>query len=164
MRFGAMVAAVGLVFATPSAAQANDVVTAKQPAGMVIAMLNAGYDAELATDDLGDPLIKSEIAGYPLRIYFYDCNEDTHEDCGSIQLVTGFDRKRPWTADAAVKFANGYRFAAVSLDGEGDPYLRWDIVTDDGIPTRVFVKGLRLFEETVRVAAEIVFADEQDSE
>lgn len=154
---------MGLVCAAPSAAQADDLVTAKQPAGMVIAMLNAGYDAELVTDDFGDPLINSEVAGFPLRIYFYDCNEETHEDCESIQLVTGFDREEPWTADAAVKFVSNYRFAAVTLDDEGDPYLRWDVVTDDGIPTRVFVKGLRRFEETVRIAEKIVFAAERGS-
>lgn len=78
--------------------------------------------------------------------------------------MAGFDRAKPWTAEAAIKISNDYRFAAVTLDDEGDPYLRWDIVTDEGISTRVFVRSLRRFEDTVRVAQDVIFADEQENE
>lgn len=165
MLFKTLTAITVLACSAMAAAQADDgMVTAKKPAGMVIAMLNAGYDAELTTDDVGDPLINSQVAGYPLQIFFYDCDEDTHTECGSIQLVAGFDRAKPWTAEAAIKISNDYRFAAVALDDEGDPYLRWDIVTDEGISTRVFVRSLRRFEDTVRVAQDVIFADEQENE
>ena len=163
MLFKTLAATTAFVCSVAAAAQAEDgLVTAKKPAGMVIAMLNAGYDAELTADDVGDPLINSQVAGYPLQIFFYDCDEETHTECGSIQLVAGFDRATPWTAEAAIKVSNDYRFAAVSLDDEGDPYLRWDIVTDEGIPTRVFVKSLRRFEDTVRLAEDLIFADQPE--
>lgn len=163
MIFRMLAATTALLCSVAAAAQADDgMVTASKPAGIVIAMLNAGFDAELTTDDVGDPLINSQVAGYPLQIFFYDCDEETHAECGSIQFVAGFDRKMPWTADAAIKLSNAYRFAAVTLDDEGDPYLRWDIVTEEGIPTRVFVKSLRRFEDTVRLAEDMIFADEPE--
>lgn len=168
MKIRCLLGALALTGAVPLYAQTPDqMVSARQPAGLVIAMLNAGYDAELTKDDLGDPQINSEMLGYPLRIHFYDCDETTRSECESVQLVIGLDRAEPWTAEAALAFANQYRFAAITLDEEGDPFLRWDIVTGEGIPARVFVKSLRRFEDTVRLAEEIVFADEpakQDAE
>lgn len=79
MLFKTLAATTAFLCSVAAAAQTDDgMVTAKKPAGIVISMLNAGYDAELTTDDVGDPLINSQVAGYPLQIFFYDCDEETH--------------------------------------------------------------------------------------
>ncbi|MBI1401886.1 MAG: hypothetical protein GC147_01555 [Porphyrobacter sp.] len=165
MKFRMLVAGLALGAAAPlMAAEDGEMISARTPAGMVIAMLNAGFRAELTTDEYGDPLIKSQAVGYPLQIYFYECDEETHEGCSSVQFVTGFDRKEPWTAKEALEIARKQRYAAISLDDEGDPFVRWDIVTEGGIPEAVFVESLYRFEEMVSRVEEIVFADERASE
>lgn len=138
----------------------RDTITAKQPAGIVIALLNAGYDAELSTDAEGDPLINFQGEGYKLNMLFYGCDETTHDNCDSVQLRVGFDRAEPWTPEQAMVIAEKYRFGAVVLDEEGDPYINWDIVTGDGIPASIFLDSIRRFEDTADVAAELIFDGE----
>jgi Putative bacterial sensory transduction regulator len=158
--FGAVLA-VGATFAAPLSAQnGGDTLSAQQPAGIVIALLNAGYDATLETDDFDDPLIKFEGQGYKYDMLFYGCDEAAHDKCDSVQLRVGFDRAKPWTAQDAIGISREYRYLAVSLDDEGDPYLLWDIVTGEGIPAAVFLDSVTRFEENVGLAAELIFAEE----
>ncbi|MEP3422156.1 MAG: YbjN domain-containing protein [Erythrobacter sp.] len=157
--------ALSCALATPAFAQGTiDTVTAQNPAEMTIVMMNAGYDVELLEDGVGDPMIASTVSGMPLRIYFYDCDDETHEGCNSIQLSTGFDREKPWNEAEALAVSTQLRFAAVRLDDEGDPFISWDIVTGDGIPTAVFLESLERFGLTVDLTVDIVFADEYAEE
>lgn len=163
MKISALVAAfvVASTIAAPLAAQnGRDTLSAQQPAGIVIALLNAGYDASLEADGLDEPLIKFEGQGYKYDMLFYGCDETTHDKCDSVQLRVGFDRAKPWTADEALKISREYRYASVVLDDEGDPYILWDIVTGDGIPASVFLDSVTRFEETAGLAAELIFAEE----
>lgn len=139
-------------------------ISAKNPAEMSIALMNADYDAELTSDNAGDPMIRTTLAGYRTRIVFYGCNEETNDECDSIQLVTGFDRKEPWTADQALAISQRFRYAAVRLDEEGDPFVSWDIYLGEGIPEEVFMTSVSIFEATVYDAAELAFADEAAEE
>ena len=63
---------------------------------------------------------------------------------------------------SALAFARKNRFASVSLDDEGDPYVTWDVITDEGIPAKVFLSSMEAFSDTVQSAYEAAFADEQD--
>lgn len=146
--------------AAPLAAQAQgEMVSASQPAGIMMALMNAGYDAELTRDSSGDPLIKVNTASYPISMIFFGCAPDSHDGCDSLQLATGLDRPRAWSPKAALKVMNEYRFIAVQLDEEGDPFFTWDIVTGrGGIPAPVFLDSVRRFENAVALAAEVVFA------
>jgi len=147
--------------AAPAAAQSDiGMITAKNPAELTVVMMNAGYEVELSTDGVGDPMVASRLAGMPLRIYFYGCDADTNDNCTSLQLSTGFDRAEPWTRDEAFEISQRFRFASVRLDEEGDPFVSWDIVTGDGIPTAVFLESIRQFERTVELTARIVFAED----
>jgi hypothetical protein len=153
-------AVIGLLLAAAipaAAAERGESVNAAQPAGMVIALMNAGYDAELGRDSRGAPMIRVATQAYPLTIAFYGCDEQTQRNCDSVQLITGLDRAQPWTAESAVALMRAYRFIAVNLDEEGDPILTWDIYTGSGIPAAVFLETVSRFEGVVNLAAESVF-------
>jgi hypothetical protein len=154
--FAWVLALAGLV---PVAAQGNsEMVSAAKPAGMVIALMNAGYDAQLAKDSRGDPLIRVGTGAYPVTIAFYGCDETTNSGCDSVQLITGLDRSMPWTAESALALMREYRFIAVNLDDDGDPILTWDVYTGSGIPARAFLETVSRFESVVSRAADAVFA------
>ncbi len=137
-----------------------EMITAKNPAELTIVMMNAGYDVELTQDGVGDPMISAELAGMPLRVYFYGCDAETNDGCTSLQLSTGFDRAQPWSRGEALEISERFRFASVRLDEEGDPFISWDIVTGDGIPASVFLQSIKQFERTIELTAEVVFAEE----
>ncbi len=157
-----LLAATALLFAAAPLAAQGDVstVTAKDPQGIVRALQAAGYKAELEKDGQGDPMIVTELSGWASRIYFYGCDETTHEGCDSVQFSAGFDRKQPWTAADALKLSTQYRFASVRLDDEGDPYVMWDVITGDGIPTKVFLSSVLYFSDAIDNVVSVVFADQ----
>lgn len=142
----------------PLAAQA-EMVRASDPAGMVSVLEEAGYDAELIEDDIGDPLIKLVLGGYATGIAFYGCDAEKHTGCQSIQFSAGFDRENGWTAEEAIKLSSEYRFMAIELDDEMDPYVRWDVEIGEGIPRSVFLRSVLRFSETVDTATDIIFDD-----
>src|SRR3546814_8791257 len=61
-----------------SAAPAGSV-SAADPGAIAEVLEFAGYKAIIETDDLGDPMIKTELGGWPTTIYFYGCDETTHQ-------------------------------------------------------------------------------------
>ncbi|QIQ85877.1 YbjN domain-containing protein [Erythrobacter sp.] len=163
-----LLALAALVAPFPLAAEetAERMISAERPEDMVIALLNAGYDPELIKDGVGDPAISfSRAEGYPLMVLFYDCDEETHDKCTSIQLRGGLDRAEPWNPAEAIEISSRYRFLAVSLDEEGDPWMTWDILTGNGIPESLFVEAVERFEATLEEAADaLVFAEEREAE
>lgn len=150
--------------ATTANAQVGETVTAADPQGMVDALELAGYDAELGVDKEGDPKISIELGGREGRIYFYGCDEQTHDACDAIQFNIGFDRAKPWTASEAILLSTRFRFVAVSLDDEGDPFISWDVITGDGIPTKVFLRTVLSFTDVADDVASVVFAEERQLE
>lgn len=160
MRMGRMVLGLAaLALCAPALGQSPAMVSAKNPAGLVTVLETAGYEPTLGTDDQGDPQIDLNLGGYNAVMYFYGCDEKTHRGCDSVQLRVGFDRKAAWTGAAALKLAQTYRFMAVFLDEEGDPWVNWDIVTGDGIPAAVFLLGVGKFADVLDTAGEEIFAD-----
>lgn len=157
MMFRLILAAAGLCCG--SAAQAQTL-TAQNPEGIAAAMKAAGYEAELSTDTIGDPKIDTELGGYRVAVLFYGCDEQTHQGCDSVQFSTGFDRETPMDPARALHIAREWRFLSVSLDDEGDPYLRWDILTGSGIPQAVLMSALRRYGEALDDASTIIFEDE----
>ena len=156
--------AAAVALSSSAAVQAQsvgDTVSASDPDSIMAALKIVGHEPTLTKDDYGDPLIRLELAGMATRILFYDCNNQTNDQCESIQFSTGFDRKDEWNAAEAIQISSKYRFAAVSLDNENDPFISWDIVTGSGIPTSVFLQSVRRFENTISDTADIVFAAER---
>ena len=148
-------------FAAPVAAQGGGgIVTASDPAGMLRVLEGAGYKGTLEKDGQDDPMIVLDLGGWSSRIYFYGCDEETHKNCDSIQFSAGFDRKEPWTGNDAIAVSSKYRFASMRLDDEGDPYIAWDVVTGDGIPTAVFLSSVLRFTQTLDDAKTMIFEGE----
>jgi hypothetical protein len=159
LAFAALLAPLPLAAEDP----AERMISAERPDDLVFALLNAGYDPKLLTDGIGDPAISfSRAEGYPLMVLFYDCDEETHDKCTAIQLRGGLDRAEPWNPAEAIEISSRYRFLAVSLDEEGDPWMTWDILTGSGIPESLFVEAVERFEATLEEAADaLVFAEER---
>lgn len=155
----AIMAAVLALAAAPQAAlgQSLDRVSAEDPEGMVRYLEITGFEPKLEKDDLGDPKIRIRVNDYSATIYFYGCDETTHRGCDSVQLQSAFDRKDPWPPAEAIKVAERWRYGAVWLDKEGDPVVSWDIITGDGIPSKVFLKALNAFGDTLHEVAGMVF-------
>jgi len=147
-------AALAVTFAGTAQAQT---VSASNPKGMLNAITAAGYEAELTTDKVGDPMIETKLNGYNVIVLFYGCDEKSHKNCDSVQFSTGFDRDTPMDPVKALNIAREWRFLAVSLDDEGDPYLRWDVLTAGGIPQSVFMAAFRRYGETIESAADMIF-------
>ncbi|BDI61357.1 YbjN domain-containing protein [Qipengyuania nanhaisediminis] len=165
MKYATTLAALAVLsLSAPAAAQEPITsISAGKPAELTVVMMNAGYTVELAEDGIGDPMIISELIGMPLRIYFYGCDEEDNSGCTSLQLSTGFDRRKPWSRGEALQISEQLRYAAVRLDEEGDPFISWDIYTGDGIPTTVFLASLDEFARTIQLTADIVFAEEEQA-
>ena len=147
----------------PQVAQAQDLstISAGNPQGLVTVLEMAGYSPSLDADAQGDPKITLELAGYNTTIFFYGCDEETKKGCNSLSLSAGFDRKNPMTSEEAIEISKNYRFAAVRLDEEGDPYIMWDIYTGDGIPAKVFLQSLHAFTGSIEDVSDVVFAAER---
>lgn len=158
--FGLAGALVAASWSVGAFAQTGAMVRASDPESIRTTLEEAGYDAELTTDDIGDPLIKLTLSGRNARIYFYHCDETTHDECGSLQFSAGFDREKPWTASEAIKLSGDYRYMSVRLDEENDPYIHWDVEIGEGILRSVFLRTVLRFTESVETANDIVFADE----
>ena len=47
------------------------VITASNPAGIVVALMNMGFNPELTTDGIGDPLIVSRGTGGVFSVFFF---------------------------------------------------------------------------------------------
>lgn len=150
---------------TPLAAEDNTAtVSAADPQSVAGALKLAGYEAEVSTDAVGDPLITTELNGWPTAIYFYGCDAQEKNNCDSLQFSVGFDRAEAWDAAEAIKMPERYRFAAVRLDEEGDPFVEWDIVTGDGISTGTFLMSVRYFTQSIDNISDEVFAAERAAE
>ena len=156
MRLGRVtITAVLLGLAAPAMAAT---VSAKNPESLVEALKTAGYEVVAGVDDTGDPVLDLVMKGYKARLLFLDCDEASHDKCGSVQFFSAFDADGAgMSLDDANLFARRYRYAAVSVTANGDPRLRWDSETGDGIPGEVFVTSAARFTTTVRAMAAMLF-------
>lgn len=162
LKSAAALAATGVLgWSVPAAAQsAPATVSAENPEGVAAALRFAGYPAKLGKDSAGDPKIDTEFGSYKGSIYFYGCDEKTHKGCDSLQFHVGFDREKPMALKSVNDLVTKYRFASIQLDNEGDPLVQWDIITDDGIPSGVFLHAFRRFGEVADTLAETIFEDQ----
>jgi hypothetical protein len=147
-----------LAFVAASPAIAAPMVSAKDPQRLAQALKGAGHEVTLGTDDLGDPVLDLGLRGYKARLLFLDCDPAGHDRCRSVQFISRFDAEGAGLSAAdALGFAGRYRYAAVTLNAAGDPTLRWDVETGDGIPRDVFVAAAERFLGSVQAMATMLF-------
>jgi hypothetical protein len=144
----------------PLAAQNAQTISANNPQAMTELLELTGFNPKLGKDETGDPRIDLDVDGYYPTIFFYGCDQKTHTGCDSVQFHASFDRKDPWPASEAVKVASRWRFGGVYLSESGDPRLTFDVVTGDGIPSKVFLQSLRGYMDTLDEVANLVFPDD----
>ena len=151
----ALTAAAAFAAASPVLAAE---VSAAKPDSLAEALRGAGYEVTSGTDDTGDPVLDLGMQGYKARLLFFDCDAAGHDDCGSVQFFAAFDAEGTGLTPAdAVGFARRYRYASVTLNAAGDPLLRWDVTTGDGIPREVFVDAAARFLGTVQAMGQLLF-------
>ena len=155
--------AVALGLAQPAMAE-EKLIKASDPDGMVALLTMAGYDPELASDQFGDPEISFDLDGWGATIAFYGCDEETHKDCDSLQFIGGFDTNGTFSAEQMVQLSASHRYTQLTLDDEGDVWVRWDLLTGDGISPRLFLQSVRAFSSALSNAGEAVFADQNAAE
>ena len=76
---------------TPApAATGGDTVRASDPEGVVAALEDLGFSAELDTEDgTGNPLIHTEIADLFVDVFFYGCSDNA--DCQTMMFLCTLD-------------------------------------------------------------------------
>ena len=158
------VAAALVLWAAQPALAEEKLIKASDPDGMVALLNIAGYDPELGTDQFGDPEISFDLDGWGATIAFYGCDEETHKDCDSIQFIGGFDTNGSFGAEQIVALSKSHRYTQVTLDDEGDVWVRWDVLTGDGISPRLFLQNVRAYSSALSNAGDVVFPDEASAE
>ena len=128
----AMVAALAL----PGTALAQNV-RAQDPRTLVDTLLQAGYRAQMDTDDAGDPLIRSSSSGSDFLIFFFGCTGNT--DCRTIQFYAGYREPSNGSLEAMNQWNAENRFGRGYLTGEGSARIEMDVDLDDGGLSRELV-------------------------
>lgn len=137
----AIAAAIGaLALASTAQAASHTMISSNDPQGIVDAMRAAGYSATLTTDKSGDPKIKGKLSKSEYSIVFYSCQKA--KDCLSIQFSAGYDLNKGLTDSKANEWNYGKRWAKMSLDDEGDPYLQMDVNLRYGVTEETFADTL----------------------
>jgi hypothetical protein len=128
MRIAFLLAIVpAAMFAAAPAAAQN--VTAN-PQQIAATMTNAGYKAELTKDPTGDPAIKSEAAGNPFWVLFYNCTD--HRNCSTIEFHIAYATKTKPPLTLINEWNRSHRFARAYTDDVADPVLQMDVDLDKG--------------------------------
>jgi hypothetical protein len=110
-------------------AQAEQV-RAQDPGSVVRAIEAAGHEATLTTDKVGDPMIKTSIAGTTFQVFFYNCTN--HTECATVQFHSGYSLNNKPSLEHINEWNTSQRFGRAFLDKEGDPILEMDVDLDDG--------------------------------
>ena len=151
------------LLAVPAAADVPDsaLLTADQPAKIAEVVRQLGRPGLLETDEAGDPSIATGFAGYPGRIWFFDCMEDG-SDCLGIRLQVGIGTVHKLTLAQVNAFNQEKRFATLSLDEDGDPILAYDLsMMKPGVSVAAFADSFRLFDQQATALVEMVKAAEK---
>lgn len=123
--------AVALVLSLAAAVPGGaETVRASDPDGVVAALRDAGFAAELRRTRAGDPLIRAATPGeLPFQMRFYGCLGG--RDCTSLQLVAGF-AARGVSAETVNGWNAALRYGRVHVTGGGQPVLAMDVAPEPG--------------------------------
>ncbi len=144
------------MFMSPVAHAQN--VTATDPQTIVRALQSAGYRAELTTDDVGDPLIRSASSGNAFVIFFHSCTDN--RDCRTIQFFAGFSDPRKASLAAMNEWNTNNRFGRAYRTDNGSTHIQFDLDLDDGGMSEIlFVDNLEYWVAIMDRFVEFIYAE-----
>ncbi len=111
-------------------------VTAKDVARVMEAK---DFQAEIATDKDGDPLIRSSSKDMKFGVFFYGCHSKPR--CDSIQFSAGFSVKNVTPAKIA-QWNRTKRFGRAYLDDDFEPWVEMDMDLEHGGTTEALANNL----------------------
>ena len=137
------VAAMVAALALPGTALAQNV-RAQDPQTLIDTLLQAGYRAQLDTDETGDPLIRSTSSGSDFLIFFFGCTGNT--DCRTIQFYAGYREPSNATLEAINRWNAENRFGRGYVTDEGSARIEMDVDLDDGgLSQALFIDNLEFW-------------------
>lgn len=93
-------------------------------------MEKLGYDAALARDDYGDPIIHGRISSTDYSIQFYECEDG--ETCNSVQFVAETAPPADLSFEKINQANQRWRYARVSVAG-ATLRVQMDVNLDGGV-------------------------------
>ena len=115
---GWMVAAAMALATTPAMAAEEKMLDLSNPETVAAAVKDAGYKAELKTNDKGEPFISSSTNGSEFTIEFYGCEEKIN--CGSFQFYSWYKKDPFYTLELVNDWNAKKRFMKLAIDSDGD--------------------------------------------
>ncbi len=125
---------------------AGNLVSAQSPQRILDIMRNAGYDAKLTVDGVGDPAITGNFGDTPYYIYFYGCTE--HVDCKMIQYQAGYDMRNGISLDVVNEWNHDNLWGQAYRDDEDDPWISITVNLFGGVTPENLVDTFEWFEVT----------------
>lgn len=106
-------------------------ITAQDVAGV---LQSKGYQAQVGTDNDGDPKISSSTDGVKFTVFFYGCNHTPR--CTSITFQAGFHLEGGFSVTKINDWNKDKRFLKGWLDNVNDPYTEMDVDTEHGFTSQ----------------------------
>ena len=159
--FGAVLAMSAVT--PPAMAQGLvETASASEPEELVKLLRFAGWKADLGEGDDGTPRISGEFFGWSTTIHFFGCDGAGPAGCDSLLFTTGLDSEHPMDPVKALDLMRKYRFATISLDEEGDPFIDYDLMLGAGIPSDVFLGAVHTYAVSLDNIADVVFESQRE--
>lgn len=161
---------IGLSFVSSPLVSAHEVnhenmISGHRPDDMLVAIKNAGYDAEFVSEKGEKPEIEVKFGSDWVTILLEDCDDDgAGRGCDTIILSSTWDRKTA-ASDTMIAQANlDHRYVSVWRDGEGDPVMQWWIYTGEfGIYRKNLIDSIVIFQGIAANFEENVFKNDEES-
>jgi Putative bacterial sensory transduction regulator len=118
------------VFASLSVNAQAQMVRGQDLQSVVSALQGAGYKAEVAKDDSGDPMIRSTSSGSNFAIFFFGCTKNA--DCRRVQFFAGYPRDKSPSLSQMNDWNSRKPFARAYISDKGAARLEMDLDLDDG--------------------------------
>lgn len=131
------------------AATAEELVNAVNPERLVNSIRELGYRAELETDDVGDPLIKSSVGGTRFAIVFYGCDEHRHDDCDFLLFKVGYDMQEEVALEVINRWNATQLVGRAYRDDVNDPWLEMAWNLQGGVSAANFESTFEWWEVSV---------------
>lgn len=127
-----------------TAALADDIVRAEDPASITAFLFDEGIASKVDTDSYGDPMIQFRKGDNPYSIFFYECTDNAN--CGSIRFYIGYQTDGEVGLDVVNSLNAENRFMMAAIDDEDDVVLTMDVLTGEfGLSYDDFRKLLDVF-------------------